>query len=294
MDKRILILILTNFIRIGYGAEYYVSFDGNDKNPGTLIKPFRTIQKAVKSVKSGDICYIRGGRYEESIKINNLKGKKQKPIIFTAYKDEKVILDGTRSITSNWKDNKNGVFSTQLNFDIWQLFYEDSMMTAARWPNAHMTDENFWRIKETYRHGSKKSVPGTLYDERPFNSKSLHQEEQDGYYYQNIKDGFNTESLAETGVDFTGAIAIMNIASWMSFASEVTDHQSGKEYFNYDTTFANSGSLQKPARKWCNPNDFRPDFWEEKNQKSGQSYYFLEGLMCLDCLLYTSPSPRDS
>ena len=282
MDKRILILILTNYITIGYGAEYYVSFDGNDKNPGTLIKPFRTIQKAVKSVKSGDICYIRGGRYEESIKINNLKGKKQKPIIFTAYKDEKVILDGTRSITSKWKANKNGVFSTQLDFDIWQLFYEDSMMTAARWPNAHMTDENFWRIKETYRHGSKKSVPGTLYDERPFNSKSAHQQEQDGYYYQNIKDGFNTESLAETGVDFTSAIAIMNIASWMSFASEVTDHQSGKEYFNYDTTFANSGSLQKAARKWCNPNDFRPDFWEEKNQKSGQSYYFLEGLMCLD------------
>ena len=47
MDKRILILILTNYITIGYGAEYYVSFDGNDKNPGTLIKPFRSIQKAV-------------------------------------------------------------------------------------------------------------------------------------------------------------------------------------------------------------------------------------------------------
>ena len=72
MDKIILILILTNFITIGYGAEYFVSPDGNDKNPGTLKKPFRTIQKAVKSVKSGDICFIRGGRYEESIKIDNL------------------------------------------------------------------------------------------------------------------------------------------------------------------------------------------------------------------------------
>jgi len=282
MDKIILILILTNFITIGYGAEYFVSPDGNDKNPGTLIKPFRTIQKAVKLVKSGDICFIRGGRYEESIKINNLKGKKQKPIIFTAYKDEKVILDGTRSITSNWEASKKGVFSTQLNFDIWQLFYEDSMMTTARWPNAHMADENFWRLKETYRHGSKKSVPGTIYDERPFDSKRERQKEQDGYYHQNIKDGFNTESLAETGVDFTGAIAIMNIASWMSFASVVTDHESGKEYFNYDTTFANSGSLQKSARKWCNPNDFRPDFWEKKNQKNGQSYYYFEGPMCLD------------
>ena len=159
LNRKIFTLIIVVSISGLYGTEYYVSFDGNDKNPGTLINPFRTIQKAVKSVKSGDICYIRGGRYDESIKIDNLKGKKRKPIIFTAYKDEKVILDGTRSITSKWKDNKKGVFSTQLDFDVWQLFYEDSMMTAARWPNAHMTDEYFWRIKETYRHASKKSVP---------------------------------------------------------------------------------------------------------------------------------------
>ena len=113
MDKIILILTLANFITSGYSAEYFVSPDGNDKNPGTLKKPFRTIQKAVTSVKSGDICYIRGGRYEESIKINNLKGKKQKPIIFTVYKDEKVILDGTRSITSKWKGNKNWCKNSQ-------------------------------------------------------------------------------------------------------------------------------------------------------------------------------------
>ena len=73
MDKIIFIFTLANFITIGYGAEYFVSPDGNDKNPGTLKKQFRTIQKAVKSVKSGDICFIRGGRYEESIKIDNLK-----------------------------------------------------------------------------------------------------------------------------------------------------------------------------------------------------------------------------
>ena len=80
MDKIILILILANFLTSGYSGEYFVSPDGNDKNPGTLIKPFRTIQKAVKSVKSGDICYIRGGRYEELIKINNLKGKMCKKV----------------------------------------------------------------------------------------------------------------------------------------------------------------------------------------------------------------------
>ena len=61
---------------------------GSDDNSGRIEAPFRTIQHAADLMQAGDICFIRGGRYEESIKIDNLKGKKQKPIIFTAYKNE--------------------------------------------------------------------------------------------------------------------------------------------------------------------------------------------------------------
>ncbi len=43
---------------------YYVSPDGNDQNPGTLKKPFATLQRAQQAVrqKHGDV-FLRGGTY---------------------------------------------------------------------------------------------------------------------------------------------------------------------------------------------------------------------------------------
>ncbi len=37
--------------------------NGNDANPGTLDKPWKTIEKANKTVAAGDTVYIRGGEY---------------------------------------------------------------------------------------------------------------------------------------------------------------------------------------------------------------------------------------
>ena len=44
---------------------YYVSPSGNDSNPGTFSLPWKTINKAARSVIPGDIVYIRGGTYYE-------------------------------------------------------------------------------------------------------------------------------------------------------------------------------------------------------------------------------------
>lgn len=39
-------------------TNYYVSPTGNDLNPGTLDRPFATIQKAANVAKEGSIIYI--------------------------------------------------------------------------------------------------------------------------------------------------------------------------------------------------------------------------------------------
>jgi hypothetical protein len=41
-----------------HGAEYFVSPSGNDKHPGTLEKPFQSIQYAVKKLNPGDTLNI--------------------------------------------------------------------------------------------------------------------------------------------------------------------------------------------------------------------------------------------
>lgn len=76
------------------GAKYYVAPNGNDANPGTLDRPWRTIQKAANSVAPGSTIYVRGGVYNEKVTIN-VSGAPGQPIVFQSYPGESAIIDGT-------------------------------------------------------------------------------------------------------------------------------------------------------------------------------------------------------
>lgn len=73
--------------------DYYVSKEGDDKNPGTFDEPWQTIQKAAESLKAGETVLIREGIYREEVLLKN-SGEAGSHIVFKSYKDEKVILDG--------------------------------------------------------------------------------------------------------------------------------------------------------------------------------------------------------
>ena len=49
---------------------YYIATNGNDNNPGTIAKPWHTINYAANNsiVKPGDTILIREGTYNESVK----------------------------------------------------------------------------------------------------------------------------------------------------------------------------------------------------------------------------------
>nr|WP_257153265.1 sugar isomerase [Bacillus cereus] len=76
-------------------ANYYVSLTGSDLNPGTLDRPFATIQKAANVAKEGSTIYIRGGVYNQKVRVTH-SGASGAPITFQNYQDEKVILDGSK------------------------------------------------------------------------------------------------------------------------------------------------------------------------------------------------------
>jgi len=48
-------------------SAYYVSMNGNDQNPCTLVSPCRTIQRAANIVQAGETVYIREGVYNEKV-----------------------------------------------------------------------------------------------------------------------------------------------------------------------------------------------------------------------------------
>lgn len=75
-------------------TNYYVSSVGNDNNPGTFEKPFKTIKKACDLVMPGGIIYVRGGIYNERIEILSSGSEEEGYINITNYPGENPILEG--------------------------------------------------------------------------------------------------------------------------------------------------------------------------------------------------------
>ena len=208
--------IYFSFLLIGvlYSSEYYVGTFGSDSHPGTLEQPFRTIQQAASNMVSGDICYIRQGTYHESVNIENQDGSDGAPITFTNYNNERVALDGTVKIDSIWGIHSGNIWKTTLNFDIWQLFVNRSEMVMARWPNANFYDESIWDKENNWGHGTIDA------DQEAYENGTL------------IDEPHGIINLAESGLDITDAIAILNVGSYKTWTRRVLSHTGNT--FTYD------------------------------------------------------------
>ena len=86
-------------------ATYYVAPNGDDSNPGTIDRPWRTIRKAANTLVAGDTVYLRAGTYSEQVNFTR-SGSSNSPITFEAYPGETPIVDGTGvSLASPAVDN---------------------------------------------------------------------------------------------------------------------------------------------------------------------------------------------
>ena len=187
---------------------YYVATNGSDSNPGTFLEPFATVQKAADVMTAGDTCYIRQGTYHEEIAIGGLSGTAGDPITFTNYENEDVILDGTIPITSGWVVHTGDIYKTTLARDIWQLFVDGKAMISARWPNARWDDDSIWDRDGRWGKGTASDVDGIQYDD-------------------------GERNLAGSGLDMTGAIALLNVGNWKTWAKVVESHGAGANFFTY-------------------------------------------------------------
>ncbi|MDD7985458.1 hypothetical protein PQO01_10900 [Lentisphaera marina] len=246
------------------GKTYFLAMDGDDEAEGQISSPLRSLNKLIPRLKAGDGVIIRGGRYREVNEIAQLKGSKDAPINFIAYPGEEVIFDGSVDLANNWQDMGNGILAQQLDFDVTQLFIDDEMFVTARWPNASFDDDSVFDMESTWRHQGKESTFGEMVDARP----------------KSLKEGVNTQTLAETGIDFTGAVAVLNINAWMSYAQKVSKHEAGSNSFTYDTETM-KGNL----------NMLKNDKFFAHKKKLG--HYYLEGLMALDAEKEWYYTPED-
>ena len=156
------------------GAELYVAPNGADTNPGTLQRPFRTIQKAADIAQAGDTVRVRAGTYRETVRPAH-SGTAGKPVVFAPYAKENAVVSGAALINSGWKSAGDGLYFTDwpgvyasVNNQSDAVFVGGRMVNPARWPEE--THHNLSRPREgriAYNTRTVKTAfksPGPEYD----------------------------------------------------------------------------------------------------------------------------------
>jgi hypothetical protein len=186
-----------------HAAAFFVATNGDDVNPGDEQKPLRTTQAALDRMVAGDACILRGGTYREAA-IFKTSGEEGKPVRLQAYPGESVVLDGTEAAPKTWTVYKEKIYKTSVDTKkIEQLFAGREMMVEARWPN--MTFEQRFE-RSRWAQVDKGSRHGKIV----------------------------CEEIAKTGIDFTGAMACLNVAhQWWTWSRPITRHQAGSNTLEY-------------------------------------------------------------
>ncbi|MDR4464480.1 MAG: right-handed parallel beta-helix repeat-containing protein [Nitrospira sp.] len=76
------IMLATAFFppMVTHAATYYVATTGNNSNPGTSSKPWRTVAYAASKMVAGDTTYVNGGTYKEGPILFKRSGTQSSPI----------------------------------------------------------------------------------------------------------------------------------------------------------------------------------------------------------------------
>lgn len=124
--------------------EFYVSQKGNDMNHGTILQPFRTIERAQQAVRETDKSTFQGtisvqlrrGEYFIGKPLQFSKadgGNAHCRVNYSAWQHEKVILHSGYKVSGKWKTEQNGICSIHLDSipDMRQLYVNELRMPRA-------------------------------------------------------------------------------------------------------------------------------------------------------------------
>jgi hypothetical protein len=124
------------FFTSAQGAEYFVSQEGNDGNPGTKDRPFETFARAQKAARGQQATvWFRTGVYylPETIRLE----AEDSGTTFAALPGEKPVLSGGMRLDLRWEPYRDGIMQakTPAGLTIDQLFVNGRRQLMARYPN---------------------------------------------------------------------------------------------------------------------------------------------------------------
>ena len=125
---------------------FYVSLEGNDDNPGTKSKPFKTISRAKEAVAevnddmtSDIVVYLMDGVYyqDETLKFTEEdSGTNGYKVRYEAYEEANVEISGGKELEGGWKlyDAAENIYSIEVpeSVNFRQLYVNDKKAVRAR------------------------------------------------------------------------------------------------------------------------------------------------------------------
>ncbi|UCG33888.1 MAG: PDZ domain-containing protein [Phycisphaerales bacterium] len=138
-----------------YGAELWVSPDGNEPNPGTKARPLKTLDGARKAVRRHPrrtheplTVFFRSGTYylpEAVVFTTADSGAKGAPITYAAAPGADVIISGGQVVKLDWKRYRDGILKANVpaGFKSDQLFVNGKRQHMARFPDYDPTAQYF-------------------------------------------------------------------------------------------------------------------------------------------------------
>ncbi len=103
--------LITLASALAHAAEIHVAPKGDDGNPGTENKPFRTIQRAADVARPGDTITVHEGIYRERIDPPRGGASDEKRIIYQAAAGAKAVITGAEPV-KGW---------TKVSNDTWKV-----------------------------------------------------------------------------------------------------------------------------------------------------------------------------
>ncbi|MCG8323752.1 MAG: PDZ domain-containing protein [Cytophagales bacterium] len=147
-----LVIILTSCSqRQQEEMEIFVSPSGNDNNTGTIEAPFATavrardeVRKLLKEKPLAITVFFREGVYRFSkplVITSGDSGENGIPVVYTAYKNEKVVFSGSQQLSPKWETYNNNMVVARVELIIDQGFSPRTLyVNGAPYPLARYPD----------------------------------------------------------------------------------------------------------------------------------------------------------
>jgi hypothetical protein len=139
------LIVLFSSLTSASHTGYFIAPDGSDANPGTITKPFASLEKARNSIRQSNTTgpktlYLRQGTYylpKTFVLTAQDSGKEDSPVTYRAYQQEEVTISGGMKLALKWKPYRNGIVKaiTPADLNIDQLFVNGRRRHMARYPD---------------------------------------------------------------------------------------------------------------------------------------------------------------